>query len=533
MVLRGAMYCRDSTDKQGDTVEHQVQIVEEFSKRMEEKIVFEEEYIFRDSGESAYKTTLLQRPYMKKMLKVIEKGLVDVVFFKGISRFARDAGESIVTAKKLIQRGVRVISIEENYDSKKDDPMMFQMHAVIAEKESRGTSIKVSLANKQRARNGVWPNSTTPIGYVRLKDVQDEELKKTLLSEGRHPQSLYPDANYSHIVQKVFELFVHEGYGRKRIVNYLNEQGYKTKRGRSFQDRSVADILSNDAYAGDIVYGKTRYDFVDEDDASKKVQRTVYLDKKDWAICRDAHPPLVSREDFRKAQSLIKEKEGKYNMRKRFNAAKHPLTGLLRCGICGAPMICQKRTNKKADGSKVEYRYYTCSAAHKFGRSVCQQKNIRADDLEEYIHSVIVHELKKVRKDENLLKDIATYNPNEEINKRIALIDHNIANRVKTQSSLLENKDFYDPETFRELNLQYKEEIIKLRKEKDDLMEQLEFSQEVQNEEDLLAKVDEFIDLNLNDLSVVREVFHEWINEVIVDGTEIKIDQKFRLLNEG
>lgn len=527
----GAIYGRASTDKQGDTIEHQIQMIHEYTKRLNIPVNFSDDMIYEDEGESGYKTTLLQRPAMKKLMNDIDNGIVDVVFFKGISRFARDSGEAITTAKRLKQKGIRVISIEENYDSDKDDPTMFQIYAVMAEQESRKTSIRVSLGNKQKARNGLWTGSITPIGYLKVKDLKDQSLKEKLLSQGKHSQSLHPDPDYSSVIIKIFDLFVNEGFGRKRIVSYLNDSGFKTRKGVYFSDRIISEILRNQVYCGDIVYGKTRYDYVDSEEFNKKIQRTILIDKKDWAICRNAHEPIIVREIFMRAQAIIREKEGKYNVGKRYNAAKHPLTGLLRCGICGAPMICQKRSNKKSDGTKKEYRYYTCSTAHKNGRNVCSQKNVVADELEQYIHDVITKELIKLKGNKDLLDTIRQRDPNEEINKKIDLIDHNIANKVKNQTTLLENKDLYDSDTFRMINKKYKEELIHLRKEKEDLLEQLTFSSYLDNGKELLKKVDDFIDLNMNDHSLVREIFHEWINEVIIDGNNIKIDQKFKINN--
>jgi len=528
MIPTGAIYARASTDKQGDTIEHQVQMIQEYTKRMNINVEFSN-YIYEDEGESGYKTTLIQRPSMQRLIKDIDKGLVDIVFFKGISRFARDSGEAIVTAKKLTQKGIRVISMEENYDSSKDDPTMFQIYAVMAEQESRKTSIRVSLGNKQKARNGLWTGSITPIGYIKVKDILDNKVKEKLLLDGKHPQSLYPDYESIDIIRKIFDLFVNEGYGRKRICAWLNSNGFRTRKGNYFNDTKLKDILVNEVYIGNIVYGKTRYEYVEIEEERRKKQKVIELDRKDWAICENAHEPIIDKETFMKAQAIIKSKEGKYNMSKRFNAAKHPLTGLLKCGRCGSPMICQKRTNKKADGTKKEYRYYTCSTAHRHGRMVCDQPNVNADDLEEYIHEVISSELKELKNNENLLKDIVEYNPNEEINKQISLVEHNIANKVKNQASLLDNIGLYDPDTYREINLKLKDEIVQLRKEKESLESQLIFSNNSNTKEELLKQVDEFIDLNLSDLSVTREVFHEWLNEVTLDGDNIKIDQKFKL----
>lgn len=526
----GGIYARASTDKQGETVDHQVQMIKEYVSRLDFEVLFDDSFIYEDDGESAYKTTLLQRPEMRRMIKDIDSGLIDVVFFKGISRFARDSGEAIQTAKRLKQKGVRVISLEENYDSFSHDPTFFQIYAVMAEAESKKTSIRISLGNKQKARNGQWASAVTPFGYKKVKDL-DEPLRTELLSSGRHGMSLHPDPETSHYVPKVFDMYVNQGLGRKRITRWLNENGARTAYGNLFNDAAVKNMLKNEVYIGNIVYGKTRYEYIDSDDYSKKISKVVDIERENWAVKENAHPPLIESEVFMKAQRITKKKRERYGFGKRFNNAKHPLTGLLRCSKCGSPMVCQKRTWKKPSGDRVEYRYYICSRYHQKGREACSQKNLNADKLEDAVHRSIASQIRKIKDSEELLKGYSAHDPNDEISNKIRYIEKEIDGNKNKALLLIENKELYDDQTFRELNIEIKEETIKLRKEKEKLIEELKFNDEVITKEDLKKKLDEFLNLNLSDLKKSREVFHEWINEIkVIDNKRIEIDQKFKLL---
>lgn len=516
------IYARSSLGraKQGDTVEHQVEMIKEFAKRSNLNVIFDDRFIYEDDGDSAYKTTLLQRSSMKRMIEDIDKGLIKWVFFKGISRFARDSAESISTAKRLNNKGVRVISLEENYDSFRDDPTMFQIYSVMAEQESRKTSIRVSLGNKQKARNGLWSGTIPPLGYVKIKDLQDEELKKTLLSEGKHPHSLYPDG-YAHIINKIFTMFVHEDMGRKKIVSYLNDMGYRTNRGKVFQEKHVVDILRNRVYVGDIVYGKTRYNYVEDEERKKKIQVTVHVDEEDWAIKENAHPPIIDRKLFEMAQNKLDVNKNKFNFGRRFNAARHPLTGLLKCNKCGSPMICQKRTNTKKDGTKLEYRYYVCSTYHRKGRHVCDQANINADSIEEKIYTKIQQALKnevekwkyedvKVKEDEN--KKL------EEELKQLELV---LEKKVNASKTLLESRDIYDLETFIELNSQLQNEIKTIKQQREKIKEQLKNKSGSQGI-DIRETYEKFKGLLPDDIDARRKAFHLILNEVAVEDSLIK-----------
>ncbi len=307
-----AIYARASTMKQGDTVDHQIEIIKEFAKRTNIKVIFDDRFIYEDEGESGFKTTLLQRPAMKRMLNDIDNGLITTVFFKGVSRFARDSGETITTAKRLINKGVRVISLEENYDSLRDDPTIFQIFAVMAENESRKTSIRVSLGNKSKARAGLWSGTSIPYGYQKIKDIIDSDLKSKLLAMGKHSQSLHPDEN-APIVKRIFEMFVNEKLGRKKITKWLNSNNYKTSAGRSFQEKTVLDILRNEVYVGNIVYGKTRYEYIENEDSTKKTQRTVHLPESEWIRTENAHPAIITKELFNQAQELLSDRGTQFN----------------------------------------------------------------------------------------------------------------------------------------------------------------------------------------------------------------------------
>jgi DNA invertase Pin-like site-specific DNA recombinase len=509
-----AIYARASTDKQGDTIDHQVDMIKEFAKRTKIDVMFDDRFIYADEGESGFKTTLLQRPAMKRLMNDIDNGLVTTVFFKGISRFARDSGETITTAKRLINKRIRVLSLEENYDSNRDDPTLFQIFAVLAENESRKTSIRVSLGNKQKARNGLWSGTITPLGYSKVKEIPNEELKKTLLTQGKHNQSLYPN-EYAHIVQKIFQMYVKENVGRKKIVAWLNENGYKTNRGKPFQEKHIIDILQNECYIGNIVYGKTRYNYVEDEDKNKKIQQVVYLDEKDWVRTKNAHPAIIENEMFEQAQK--KFKENKKSHPKQFNAAKHPLTGLLKCGKCNAPMICQKRTNTKRDGTKLEYRYYVCSTYHKFGRNMCDQTNVVAEDLEGVVFNKLKHTIDNYLKSKWNYKNNTQMKQNRDSNLKNDLkqIETVLQKKMNASKTLLESREFYDLETFISLNSELQNEIKQIRSQKEKIENELN---KKSNEEEL--NLEDYSGMFKSgfpsDLTTRRKVFHKLLVELQV-----------------
>ncbi len=520
-VKYGAIYARASTNKQGDTVEHQVDMIKEYAKRSNMNIIFDDRFIYIDEGESAFKTTLLQRPAMRRLLTDIGNGLIEVVFFKGISRFARDSGESIQTAKRLVNKGVRVLSLEENYDSVRDDPTMFQIYAVMAENESRKTSIRVSLGNKQKARNGDWPSAVTPLGYTKVKDLDDKELKQKLLAAGRRPHSLHPDEN-AELIKLIFDLYVKENMGRKKIVSTINNLGYRTRSGSLFIEKYIKEILANEAYIGNVVYGKTRYEYVEDENSDKKIQKTVHIDEEDWIRTVNAHPPIIEKEVFEMAQKKINEIKKMYKRQPNFNAAKHPLTGLLICGKCGANMVCQKRSNKRKDGTKIEYRYYICTTYHSKGRDICTQANVNADKLEEELFSFILEKLEEYSNFNVTDKVKEKDSKKQEIQTNIFQLEQLLKKKINASKALLESRDFYDPETFIEINKEIQDEIKNLRTKKIELEETLKTLEDGNSDLDLIQLFEQFKDKIPDDIQTKRKVFHQLLDSIVIEDSKIK-----------
>ena len=86
-------------------------------------------------------------------------------------------------------------------------------------------------------------------------------------------------------------------------------------------------------------------------------------------------PPIIDTETWEKVRKRMEEnKKNKLN-KSRCNR-QYLLTGLLRCGHCGAALVGVTTINKKG----YEYKFYTCGAKRR-GLG-CKAKNIAANDIE-------------------------------------------------------------------------------------------------------------------------------------------------------
>ncbi len=358
-----AIYARVSTDRQAESVDHQVSLLTEFARVRGEDWRIHPRFVYEDMGISATRYSIWSRPAMRRLLADAERGCFEVVLFKGISRFARNTQEALDVLDRLKARGLRVVSYEENYDSAKEHSnFMFTMHAAIAEYEAEKIGVRVRLGNKEKAKTGRFVGGTPPDGY-------------TVAPDGR----LVVDTMRRPLIEQIYRMYVADGLSCGEIARRLNSAGARTKTGGPWYRSAVARILRNDAYGGTLVYNRRRDRTVrdyDSEEAGRKKEVREANAPEDWVVVQDAHEAIIAREWRAEAVRRLQRRSpaaGAPRMR-------HALTGLLVCGGCGQTMVCQGRTVRDRG-----YRYYVCRTVHREGRAACPQKSLPAGVLEEYI----------------------------------------------------------------------------------------------------------------------------------------------------
>lgn len=120
------------------------------------------------------------------------------------------------------------------------------MMTLVAEFERATIAQNVKMGMCAKARAGEWCGGIAPLGY-------DWELI-SLAEQGKRKKSkLVINEKEAQVVREIFRLYS-EGNGYKAIVNQINKQGYKTKRGNHFAVAQLRDILMNPVYIGKVRY---------------------------------------------------------------------------------------------------------------------------------------------------------------------------------------------------------------------------------------------------------------------------------------
>ncbi|MEE9263463.1 MAG: zinc ribbon domain-containing protein, partial [Vicinamibacteria bacterium] len=108
-----------------------------------------------------------------------------------------------------------------------------------------------------------------------------------------------------------------------------------------------------------------------------------------------AHKAIVDEKTWNSVAHKIKASR-KHCGRLLENASGTLLLGLLRCGVCGAPM-----TTHSARRGDRQFRYYVCSTYQKRGAAACPGSRAAVAQLDAFV----VEQVRKIGKDPRLLKE--------------------------------------------------------------------------------------------------------------------------------
>ena len=366
-----AGYCRISVDEELDrdnvSIENQKAIIQDFVKQ---KFPGSTLTFYEDRDRSGY--TFEQREGYQAMRRGLMSHKYDILVVKDFSRFSRRNSRGLVELEDLRDAGARIISIGDGIDFPNDDDWLkIQFQFLINEMPVTDTSKKVKNVIKRRQADGKWI-CAAPYGYI-VNDRQEFEIVPT----------------QADVVRTIFRLYNEEGWGYKKIANYLTDQGIPTARmderarkeaaGKEYHREvkqswslvTVQGILDNDFYIGTLRQGKY---------IRKKINgKDIRQDEGEHIVIENHHQAIIDYRTFATTRAL-REMRTRSNYRgvKKYD---NVYSGFLFCGDCGSPMFAMSRKDLK--------NAYTCGTYHRRGRSGCTSHHIRVDKLDELLKSYV------------------------------------------------------------------------------------------------------------------------------------------------
>lgn len=379
-VLKVAAYCRVSTDDEDQLNSYRTQKTY-YSELIKKNPKWRFAGIYADEGITG--TMVKKRDDFLRMIEDCEKGKIDLILIKSVSRYARNIVDCISYIRKLKALGIGIYFEEQNINSLTEDSEVYiGIYGVLAQSESENISANVKWGINKRMQNGTYACRIHLLGYRRNKETKE----------------IYIVPEEAEIVKKIFQMYL-QGMSMDQIKNHLEASGFKTINGKTTWDKkTIKGILTNEKYVGDIIYQKTYR----EDCISKKTK--INRGELDRYLVTDNHPAIIDRETFRLVKRELVRRSSK--RRSSSNAitelgkysAKYALSELLYCDVCGSPYR-RKASIKKG----VRRAYWRCLNHLENGNEACPQvKGIE----EQLLHKAICRGLTKCIPDADDVKSL-------------------------------------------------------------------------------------------------------------------------------
>jgi len=315
-------YCRVSSDEQaahGISIEAQRDILRGYAAMQQSEIE-----LFEDAGFSGKS---MDRPALKRLLSSIGSGCTAVVVWK-LDRLSRSLRDTLTMIEDIFApAGVTLVSVTESIDtSTPSGRMMLNLLASFAQLEREQDSDRVVMAHKHLARDCKYLGGHVPLGYM-----IDEDKYYQL-----HPQ-LAP------VVRRVFDMYLARS-GYSEIMSYLNSPNVfpLTGKKKPYTKQDLYFMLQNEIYAGTYI-------------------RRMGSDKRHKITSPETIrvpggvPAIITADEWKRACEIRRFNSSAMAI---YNAKDvYPLSGLVRCSVCGQNMFV--RHGGKTRAGQVE-RYYKC-----------------------------------------------------------------------------------------------------------------------------------------------------------------------------
>ena len=364
-MIRAAIYCRFSTDKQSEaSLADQERICRIRAGAQSWEVVA----VHGDDGVSG-STPVDQRPGGRALLADALAGRFDVLLLEGLDRLSRDLVESERVVRRLEHRKIRIVGVADGYDSTGAAAKVVRgVRGLVNDlylddlrhKTHRGLAGKVS--------RGLHAGGLS-FGY------------RSIEVDGGHRLEIDPER--ARWVVWIFEQYAQAGVSARNIAHELNRLGVASPRGGTWAVSALygspakgSGVLNNELYVGRMIWNRSQW--VKDPDTGRRVR----LDRpaSEWQTV-DAPELRIVGDELWQAARARRDAPRLHGGRGKGAAPRTMFGGLMRCGRCGGPVVA------------VDARRYGCSAANDRGPAVCRGVDVPRQDADARLLSLVRDEL--------------------------------------------------------------------------------------------------------------------------------------------
>lgn len=423
--LQVSAYCRVSTGRQAESdlsiPDQQRQIADYCASKGWELAA-----TYIDAGLSA---TDDNRPQFQAMIDraMDDDRPFDAILVHSFSRFFRDSFSFEYYRRRLEKNAVVIASMTQEVTNDPSGALVRQVFTLFDEYQSRENGKHVQRVMEENARRGYYNGSPVALGFT----------TKVVARQGnRDKKILVVDPVEAELVRRIFALY-RDGpdntgpIGVKAIATWLNEHGYRTKRGGLFGVAAVHTILTNRAYIGQTTF-------------NRRCSRTLRQKPVDQHIHGEVEP-IVDGPLFEWVQQALPTRSPKV-VAPRVVTGPILLTGLATCR-CGAAMTLRTGTGGKGR----VYQYYACSGCSRKGKLACSGRWIRMEKLDSLVVKAVTEKLLEPERLAETLSAVidARVRRTEEVESRIRKLEQarfEARDKLRRLIDLVEASDIVEDE---------------------------------------------------------------------------------------
>src|SRR5262249_40589484 len=130
-------------------------------------------------------------------------------------------------------------------------------------------------------------------------------------------------------------------WSARQIAIHFNRLGVKNNLGREWSIQRIGELLKNEVYTGTLVFGRQavgEYGRIvggEYTEVGRRAPKRIKQRRDQCIVVEDAHPAIVSRYLWEKAQERFRERA---TLGQRSRRKASAVSGLLWCGHCGSKM---------------------------------------------------------------------------------------------------------------------------------------------------------------------------------------------------
>jgi site-specific DNA recombinase len=374
-AIRAAIYARVSSELQAtqSTIASQLAALRE--RLHADGLTLEDDLCFLDDG---YSGSTLIRPGLERLRDAAWAGGFTRLYVHSPDRLARKYAWQVLLVEELQRGGIELVFLNRTIGVSPEEDLLLQMQGMIAEYERAKIMERSRRGKRHAARRGsVNVLCAAPYGYRYISKHAGggQAQYQVVIEEAR-------------VVRQLFEWIGRDRLSLREVGRRLRQQGVPSAKGKAWHVFTIRKLLSNPAYKGEAVFGKTR---VGErrprlrplrGQPEQPRRHTARYPGKAEDQITIAVPALVSVDQFAAVATQLAE--NRRHFRQQVQSPGYLLQGLLVCGSCGYSWY-GKGITRFTKNDQTPYPYYRCIGMDAFrcgGTKVCPHRPIRLDRLD-------------------------------------------------------------------------------------------------------------------------------------------------------